>query len=170
MLFTILALVTPNIWIIMVVICVFGWVRPTRFVRAEILSLREQPFVESARGSDRLIIIRYLIPNLLTPVLISITISIAGAVSTEESLSFLGFGVPPPQASWGSIISDGKKYIFNAPWLTFIHSGFCDTHRHARLQPHRREPARRYIASWPERRFEKMLRHHMSRKWNRSLV
>lgn len=122
-LLTILALVTPNIWIIMVVIGVLGWVGPARFVRAEILSLREQPFVESARasgGSDRLIIFRYLIPNSLAPVLVSATIGIAGAILTEASLSFLGFGVPPPQASWGNIFSDGKKYIFDAPWLTFI--------------------------------------------------
>ena len=122
-LLTILALVTPNIWIIMVVIGVLGWVGPARFVRAEILSLREQPFVESARasgGSARLIIFRYLIPNSLAPVLVSATIGIAGAILTEASLSFLGFGVPPPQASWGNIFADGKKYIFDAPWLTFI--------------------------------------------------
>ena len=122
-LLTILALVTPNIWIIMVVIGVLGWVGPARFVRAEVLSLREQPFVESARatgGSDRLIIFRYLIPNSMAPVLVSATIGIAGAILTEASLSFLGFGVPPPQASWGNIFSDGKKYIFDAPWLTFI--------------------------------------------------
>ena len=122
-LLTILALVTPNIWIIMVVIGVLGWVGPARFVRAEVLSLREQPFVESARatgGSDSLIIFHYLIPNSLAPVLVSATIGIAGAILTEASLSFLGFGVPPPQASWGNIFSDGKKYIFDAPWLTFI--------------------------------------------------
>ena len=52
--------------------------------------------------------------------LVSATIGIAGAILTEASLSFLGFGVPPPQASWGNIFSDGKKYIFDAPWLTFI--------------------------------------------------
>lgn len=122
-LLTILALVTPNIWIIMVVIGLLGWVGPARFVRAEVLSLREQPFVESARaagGSDALLIFRYLIPNALAPVLVSATIGIAGAILTEASLSFLGFGVPPPQASWGNIFSDGKKYIFDAPWLTFI--------------------------------------------------
>jgi len=122
-LLTILALVTPNIWIIMVIIGLLGWVGPARFVRAEVLSLREQPFVESARaagGADALIIFRYLIPNALAPVLVSATIGIAGAILTEASLSFLGFGVPPPQASWGNIFADGKKYIFDAPWLTFI--------------------------------------------------
>ncbi len=122
-LLTVLALLTPSIWIIMVVIGLLGWVGPARFVRAEVLSLREQPFVESARaagGSDGLIIFRYLIPNSLAPVLVSATIGIAGAILTEASLSFLGFGVPPPQASWGNIFSDGKKYIFDAPWLTFI--------------------------------------------------
>ncbi len=123
LLLTILALVTPNIWIIMLVIGLLGWVGPARFVRAEVLSLREQPFVESARaagGSDSLLIFRYLVPNALAPVLVSATIGIAGAILTEASLSFLGFGVPPPQASWGNVFSEGKKYIFDAPWLTFI--------------------------------------------------
>lgn len=120
---TVIALLPPSIWNIMIVIGLTSWVGVARFVRAEVLSLREQPFVESARAigqSDKKIILMYLIPNSLAPVLVSATLGVAGAILTEAGLSFLGFGVPPPQASWGNILSDGKQYLFDAPWLTLI--------------------------------------------------
>lgn len=120
---TVIALLPPSIWNIMIVIGLTSWVGVARFVRAEVLSLREQPFVESARAigqSDKKIILLYLIPNSLAPVLVSATLGVAGAILTEAGLSFLGFGVPPPQASWGNILSDGKQYLFDAPWLTLI--------------------------------------------------
>jgi peptide/nickel transport system permease protein len=107
----------------MIVIGITGWVGPARFVRAEILSLREQPFIESARAigaNDMRLIFLHLVPNSMAPVMVSATIGIAGAILTEAGLSFLGFGVPPPDATWGNILSDGKKYLFDAPWLTFI--------------------------------------------------
>jgi peptide/nickel transport system permease protein len=120
---TVIALLPPSIWNIMVVIGITGWVGPARFVRAEILSLRERPFVEAAvalGGSDSRLIFLHLVPNSLAPVLVSATIGIASAILVEAGLSFLGFGVPPPNATWGNILSDGKKYIFDAPWLTYI--------------------------------------------------
>lgn len=120
---TVIALLPPSIWNIMVVIGVTGWVGPARFVRAEILSLRERPFIEAAvalGGNDMRLIFLHLVPNSLAPVLVSATIGIASAILTEAGLSFLGFGVPPPHATWGNILSDGKKYLFDAPWLTYI--------------------------------------------------
>ncbi len=120
---TVIALLPPSIWNIMIVIGLTGWVGPARFVRAEILSLRERPFIEAAvalGGNDFRLIFLHLVPNSLAPVLVSATIGIASAILTEAGLSFLGFGVPPPQATWGNILSDGKKYLFDAPWLTFI--------------------------------------------------
>jgi peptide/nickel transport system permease protein len=66
------------------------------------------------------VISRHLLPNSVAPVLVSATLGVAGAILTESSLSFLGFGVPPPDATWGNILSDGKRYIFDAPWLTLI--------------------------------------------------
>jgi len=120
---TVIALLPASIWNIMIVIGLTSWVGVARFVRAEVLSLREQPFVESAKAigqSDKKIILLYLIPNSLAPVLVSATLGVAGAILTEAGLSFLGFGVPPPQASWGNILSDGKQYLFDAPWLTLI--------------------------------------------------
>jgi peptide/nickel transport system permease protein len=120
---TVIALLPPSIWNIMIVIGLTSWMGTTRFVRAEILSLREQDFIQAARSigaPGRRIIFRHLIPNALAPVLVSATIGIASAILTESGLSFLGFGVPPPDASWGNILSDGKKYLFDAPWLTYI--------------------------------------------------
>jgi peptide/nickel transport system permease protein len=120
---TVVALLPASIYNIMIVIGLTSWMGTTRFVRAEFLSLREQDFVTAARAlgvSDRRIIFRHMIPNAIAPVLVSATIGIAGAILTEAGLSFLGFGVPPPHATWGNILSDGKRFIFDAPWLTFI--------------------------------------------------
>jgi peptide/nickel transport system permease protein len=120
---TVVALLPASIYNIMIVIGLTSWMGATRFVRAEFLSLRELDFVTAARAlgvSDWRIIFRHMIPNAIAPVLVSATIGIATAILTEAGLSFLGFGVPPPHATWGNILSDGKRFIFDAPWLTFI--------------------------------------------------
>ncbi|MBC8419789.1 MAG: ABC transporter permease [Desulfobacteraceae bacterium] len=120
---TVVALLPASMYNIMIVIGLTSWMGTTRFVRAEFLSLREQDFVTAAKalgvGSFR-IIFRHMMPNAIAPVLVSSTIGIATAILTEAGLSFLGFGVPPPHATWGNILSDGKRFIFDAPWLTFI--------------------------------------------------
>ena len=120
---TVVALLPASIYNIMIIIGLTSWMGAARFVRAEFLSLREQDFVTAARAlgvSDWRIIFRHMVPNAIAPVLVSATIGIAGAILTEAGLSFLGFGVPPPHATWGNILSDGKNYLFDAPWLTFI--------------------------------------------------
>jgi peptide/nickel transport system permease protein len=120
---TVVAILPASIYNIMIVIGLTSWMGTTRFVRAELLSLREQDFVTAAKGlgvSDWRIIFRHMIPNAMAPVLVSATIGIANAILIEAGLSFLGFGVPPPHATWGNIISAGKEFIFDAPWLTFI--------------------------------------------------
>ena len=120
---TVVALLPASIYNIMIVIGLTSWMGTTRFVRAEFLSLREQDFVAAARAlglSNFRIIFRHMIPNAVAPVLVSATIGIATAILTEAGLSFLGFGVPPPHATWGNILSDGKRFIFDAPWLTFV--------------------------------------------------
>ena len=120
---TVVALLPASIYNIMIVIGLTSWMGTTRFVRAEFLSLREQDFVTAARAlgvNNWRIILRHMIPNAIAPVLVSATIGIATAILTEAGLSFLGFGVPPPHATWGNILSDGKRFIFDAPWLTFI--------------------------------------------------
>ncbi len=120
---TVVALLPASMYNIMIVIGLTSWMGTTRFVRAELLSLREQDFVTAAKAlgvSDWRIIFRHMIPNAMAPVLVSATIGIASAILIEAALSFLGFGVPPPHATWGNILSDGKRFIFDAPWLTFI--------------------------------------------------
>jgi peptide/nickel transport system permease protein len=120
---TVVALLPASIYNIMIVIGLTSWMGTTRFVRAEFLSLREQDFVAAAKAlglSNFRIIFRHMMPNAVAPVLVSATIGIATAILTEAGLSFLGFGVPPPHATWGNILSDGKRFIFDAPWLTFV--------------------------------------------------
>jgi len=120
---TVVAILPASIYNIMIVIGLTSWMGTTRFVRAEFLSLREQDFVSAAKAmgiSDMSVIFRHMIPNAIAPVLVSATIGIAGAILTEAGLSFLGFGVPPPHATWGNVLSDGKRFLFDAPWLTYI--------------------------------------------------
>lgn len=119
----VIAMLEPSIWYIMVVIGVTGWMGVARLVRAEVLSLREREFVMAARGlgaSDLRIIVRHILPNALSPVLVSATLGVAGAILTESALSFLGIGVQPPTPSWGNILTSGKDYLEFAWWLSLF--------------------------------------------------
>lgn len=120
---TVVAILPSSIYNIMIIIGLTSWMGTARFVRAEFLALREMDFITASRAlgmSDRRIIFLHMIPNAVAPVLVSATIGIATAILTEAGLSFLGFGVPPPHATWGNILSNGKNFLFDAPWLTFV--------------------------------------------------
>ena len=120
---TVVALLPPSIYNIMIVIGLTSWMGTARFVRAEFLSLRDQDFVAAARSQaipEWRIIFIHMVPNAIAPVLVSATLGVASAILTESALSFLGFGVQPPDATWGNILSDGRNFLFDAPWLTFI--------------------------------------------------
>ena len=120
---TVVALLPPSIYNIMIIIGLTSWMGTARFVRAEFLSLRELDYVAAARSQaipEWRIILIHMVPNAIAPVLVSATIGVATAILIESSLSFLGFGVQPPDATWGNILSDGKQFIFDAPWITFI--------------------------------------------------
>ena len=120
---TVVALLPPSIYNIMIVIGITSWMGTARFVRAEFLALREQDFVTAAKAlglPEWRIIFRHMVPNAMAPVLVSATIDVAYAILTESALSFLGFGVRPPYATWGNILADGRSYIFDAPWLFVI--------------------------------------------------
>lgn len=117
----IIAFLPPSIYNIMAVIGFTGWTGIARLVRAEILKLKKMEFVLAARAlgaSHMRIIYRHLLPNAMAPVLVSVVFGVAGAILTESSLSFLGFGVPPPTPSWGDILSQSRDYIEFAWWLT----------------------------------------------------
>jgi peptide/nickel transport system permease protein len=122
--FLILAIITflePSIWYIMAVIGLTGWMGVARLVRAEVLSIREMDYILAARCigcSDIRIIVRHILPNALSPVLVAATLGVAGAILTESALSFLGIGVQPPTPSWGNILTSGKDYIEFAWWLS----------------------------------------------------
>ncbi|SNR86623.1 peptide/nickel transport system permease protein [Methylobacillus rhizosphaerae] len=119
----VIAFLTPSIWNIMIVIGLTSWMGVTRLVRAEFLSLRNREFVMAAEtlgASDNRLIFRHLLPNSLTPVIVSSILGVASAVLIESGLSFLGLGVQAPQASWGNILTDGKEYIQFAWWLSLF--------------------------------------------------
>ncbi|OIO05020.1 MAG: peptide ABC transporter permease [Desulfovibrionaceae bacterium CG1_02_65_16] len=117
----VIAFLEPSLTNIMAVIGLTSWMGVARLVRAETLSLRGRDFVLAARvagaGPTR-IIIRHILPNALGPVLVSATLGVAGAILVESSLSFLGLGVQPPDASWGNMLMDGKEVLEVAPWLS----------------------------------------------------
>ncbi|MFH1758162.1 MAG: oligopeptide ABC transporter permease [Pseudomonadota bacterium] len=117
----VIALLEPNIWNIMIIIGITGWMSVARLVRAEFLSLKERDYAvaEKALGArDFRIIFRHLLPNALAPVLVAATLGVAGAILTESALSFLGIGVQPPTPSWGNILTAGKDNIQIAWWLS----------------------------------------------------
>lgn len=116
----IIAMLPPSIWNVMIGLGVIGWAGLARLVRAEFLRYREVEFTDAARalGSrDARIIFRHILPNALTPVWVSAAFRVARVILVEAGLSFLGFGVPPPTPTWGSILSLAKQYIEIAWWL-----------------------------------------------------
>lgn len=119
----VIAFLTPSIWNIMIVIGLTSWMGVTRMVRAEFLSLRGREFVMASQtlgAKDGRLIFRHLLPNSLTPIIVSSVLGVASAVLVESGLSFLGLGVQAPQASWGNILTDGKEYIQFAWWLSLF--------------------------------------------------
>jgi len=123
----VIAFLEPSIWNIMIIIGITGWMGVARLVRAEFLSLRERDFVLAARAlgaSDLRIILKHILPNALSPVLVSATLGVAGAILTESALSFLGIGVQPPTPSWGNMLINGKQTLGEAWWLS-VFPGFA---------------------------------------------
>lgn len=115
-----IAILGPNIWIIIAVIGLVSWTGTARLVRAEFLTLRESEYVRAARAmgqSGWKVIFRHILPNAAAPIFVTAIVSIPDAILVESGLSFLSFGVPPPQSTWGNIIADGKTYILDAWWL-----------------------------------------------------
>jgi len=117
----VIAILEPNIFTIMAVIGVTGWMDVARLVRAEFLTLKERDFVDAARAlgmRNKRLIVRHILPNALSPVFVAATFGVAGAILTESGLSFLGLGVQPPDPSWGNILTAGKDNIEIAWWLS----------------------------------------------------
>jgi len=113
----------PGILNLVLALSIGGWVGYARLVRAQVLAVRERDFVEAARGlgaSDLRIILRHILPNIIQPVIVQAAIGMAGAILAEATMSFLGLGVPPPTASWGSMLNDARSHLFDAPHLVLF--------------------------------------------------
>ena len=113
----------PGIFNLVLALSLGGWVGYARLVRGQVLAAREREFVEAARAlgaSDLRIIVRHILPNIIQPVVVQAAIGMAGAILAEATMSFLGLGVPPPTASWGSMLNDGRAHLFDAPHLVLF--------------------------------------------------
>ncbi len=117
------AFLGPGIFNLILALSIGGWVGYARLVRAQVLGTRQREFVEAARAlgaSDWRVITRHVLPNMIQPVIVQAAIGMAGAVLAEATMSFLGLGVPPPAASWGSMLNDGRAHLFDAPHLVLF--------------------------------------------------
>ncbi len=112
-----------NIVFLVIILGLTSWTGTARFVRGEILSLKEREFIEGARAiglPSHLIIARHLIPNAMAPVLVSAALMVGGMIGAEAGLSFLGIGIRPPTPSWGNMISAGQDALLVAWWIAFF--------------------------------------------------
>jgi len=113
----------PGIFNLVLALSLGGWVGYARLVRAQVLATKEREFVEAARAlgaSDGRVIIRHILPNIIQPVIVQAAIGMAGAILAEGTMSFLGLGVAPPTASWGSMLNDARSHLFDAPHLVLF--------------------------------------------------
>jgi peptide/nickel transport system permease protein len=116
----IIAVLGPNLQNIIIVMGITGWVIYARVVRAEILSLREKEYVTAVRalgGSNSRIIFKHLLPNVIPPIIVIITLEMARMIIMEAALSFLGLGIQPPTPTWGGMLADGRVYLSTSWWL-----------------------------------------------------
>ena len=138
------AFLGPGIFNLIFALSIGGWVGYARLVRAQVLAVREREFVEAARAlgaSDLRIIVRHILPNIIQPVIVQAAIGMAGAILAEATMSFLGLGVPPPAASWGSMLNDARSHLFDSPHLVLFPAAAVML-AVLSLQLHRRRPAR----------------------------
>jgi peptide/nickel transport system permease protein len=116
-------LIEPGLTVVVFVIAFVNWTYIARIIRGQVLSLREKEFVDSARSlgaSNARIIFREVLPNLVAPIIVYTTLFIPANILLEASLSFLGVGVQPPQASWGEMLSDASTIFASAWWYMFF--------------------------------------------------
>lgn len=114
------AFLGPGLRNLILALAITGWVNYARLVRAQVMAAREREYVEAARAlgaSDLRILSRHILPNIVQPVIVQAAIGMAAAVLAEATLSFLGLGVPPPAASWGSMLNDARAHLFDAPYM-----------------------------------------------------
>lgn len=114
------ALWQPSAWLVVLLLGVTGWMPIARLVHGEVRGLVARPFIESARGLGARplrVLLRHVLPNALTPVIVAAALGVGNAILLEAGLSFLGLGVQPPTPSWGTMIASGRDTLVNAPWV-----------------------------------------------------
>ena len=116
------AVIGPSVWSVSIIIGILGWTEFSRVIYSKVLSVAKEDYVEAARaiGAGRFrILFSYILPNSLTPVLVSASFKMAGSILMESSLSFLGMGVQPPEASWGNMIHEAQSIavLIGKPWM-----------------------------------------------------
>ncbi|MFC1616694.1 ABC transporter permease [Candidatus Margulisiibacteriota bacterium] len=119
---TIQVLLKPSIYNVMIVIGLTSWVGVARIVRAEVMSIKERPYILAARArgfSNFRLLLKHILPHTLNPVIVAMILSIGIAILIESTLSFLGMGVQPPQASWGNMLENSLSFMRDAPWMVF---------------------------------------------------
>jgi peptide/nickel transport system permease protein len=113
----------PGYWTVVLAISLLGWAPYARLIRGEALKLREADFVAQARiigDSPIRIMFRHIFPNVLNPLIVMVTLSVGFVILTEAALSYLGAGIPPPAASWGNMVNDGRTFIDTAWWMSLF--------------------------------------------------
>ena len=129
MILVLVSVLGPSVWSVSLVIGVLGWTQFARLIYGSVLSVTQEEYVTSAKaiGTRTLpTILRYVLPNAIAPILIALTLHLAEAILTESSLSFLGLGVQPPQASWGNMLHDAQSLtvLSRRPWI-WLPPGFA---------------------------------------------
>jgi ABC-type dipeptide/oligopeptide/nickel transport system permease subunit len=117
------AALQPSLGVVFLTIGIVGWAGMARLVRGQVLVVRQLEFVQASKAlgaRDTRVMLRHVLPSVLAPVLIAVTLGVAAAIMAESSLSFLGLGVQPPTPSWGAMIADGRdlNQLRNAPWTS----------------------------------------------------
>jgi peptide/nickel transport system permease protein len=109
----------PTVILLIIVVSALSWVGPARLIRGETLSLRVREYVDAVRvmgGSSGRVIIRHIVPNTISTIVVNATFQVADAILILATLSFLGFGLPPPAATWGGMLTNGMNYLYDGYW------------------------------------------------------
>ena len=117
------SIIPPSITNIMIIIGLFGWMGVARLVRAELLSIKERPFVLALKAKglkNRWIVFKHILPHTRNPIIVAAMLGMGNAILIESVLSYLGLGVQPPQASWGNMLQNSLHYMRESPWITFF--------------------------------------------------
>ncbi|MBT3984323.1 MAG: ABC transporter permease [Bacteriovoracaceae bacterium] len=112
-----------SVFKLIAILCLFSWMTVARLVRGSILSIKEQEFIQAAKtlgARDHIIIIKHIIPNVIAPLLVSVTLNIGNSILSEAALGFLGLGIQPPIPSWGNMLNNAQELIYRAPLLAIL--------------------------------------------------